>query len=82
MVPKRPRQKRSRQEYNNVLHQNSSMQAHFGRSGLDMLSYDPSDDSGAIYLFDVSARKAAREQLSEDIPRLVTEFGDACPRFL
>jgi three-Cys-motif partner protein len=73
---------RARQEYNNVLHQNSSMQAHFGRSGLDMLSYDPSDDSGAIYLFDVSARKAAREQLSEDIPRLVTEFGDACPRFL
>jgi three-Cys-motif partner protein len=28
---------RARQEYNNVLHRNSSLQAHFGRSGLNML---------------------------------------------
>jgi three-Cys-motif partner protein len=68
---------RARQEYNNVLHQNSSTQAHFGRSGLHMLSYDPAHDSGALYLFDLSGRHAAKNQLSEDIPRLVSEFGDA-----
>jgi three-Cys-motif partner protein len=32
---------RARQVYNNVLHDNSSSQAHFGRSGLNMLAYDP-----------------------------------------
>jgi three-Cys-motif partner protein len=67
---------RARQEYNNVLHQNSSMQAHFGRSGLDMLAFDPAHE-GALYLFDVSGRKRAKAQLLDDIPRLVTEFGDA-----
>jgi hypothetical protein len=68
---------RARQEYNNVLHRNSSMQAHFGRSGLHMLSFDPTHDSNALYLFDISGRMEAKRQLSEDIPRLVTEFGDA-----
>jgi len=68
---------RARQEYNNVLHQNSSMQAHFGRSGLNMLAFDPAHDEGNLYLFDVSGRKRAKEQLLDDIPRLVTEFGDA-----
>lgn len=67
---------RARQEYNNVLHQNSSMQAHFGRSGLNMLSFDPSHE-GALYLFDVSGRVLAKQQLLEDIPRVVTDFGDA-----
>jgi hypothetical protein len=67
---------RARQEYNNVLHQNSTMQAHFGRSGLDMLAFDPSHE-GALYLFDVSGRERAEAQLLDDIPRLVTEFGDA-----
>ena len=68
---------RARQEYNNVLHQNSSTQAHFGRSGLDMLSFDPAHDSNTLYLFDISGRAEAKKQLSEDIPRLVTDFGDA-----
>jgi three-Cys-motif partner protein len=68
---------RARQEYNNVLHQNSSMQAHFGRSGLHMLSFNPEDDANSLYLFDVSGRAKAKQQLAEDIPRLVTEFGDA-----
>jgi hypothetical protein len=67
---------RARQEYNNVLHQNSSMQAHFGRSGLQMLSYDPTHEGNSLYLFDVSARAEAKKQLSEDIPRLVADFGD------
>jgi three-Cys-motif partner protein len=68
---------RARQEYNNVLHRNSTMQAHFGRSGLHMLSFDPTDDANALYLFDVSGQNEARKQLCEDIPRLVSEFGDA-----
>lgn len=68
---------RARQEYNNVLHQNSSMQAHFGRSGLNMLAFDPTHDESSLYLFDPSGRERAKEQLLEDIPRLVTEFGDA-----
>jgi three-Cys-motif partner protein len=67
---------RARQEYNNVLHQNSSIQAHFGRSGLNMLTFDPAHE-GALYLFDVSGRERAQTQLLEDIPRLVAEFGDA-----
>lgn len=68
---------RARQWYNDILHQNSSYQAHFGRSGLDMLSYDPNHDSGALYLFDMSGRSSAKDQLTADIPRLVSEFGDA-----
>lgn len=67
---------RARQEYNNILHQNSSMQAHFGRSGLHMLSYDPRDAENALYLFDISGRNAAKQQLFDDVPRLVAEFGD------
>lgn len=68
---------RARQEYNNVLHRNSSMQAHFGRSGLNMLFFDPSQSENVLYLFDVSGRQVATQQLLEDIPRLVTDFGDA-----
>lgn len=67
---------RARQVYNNVLHQNSTTQAHFGRSGLNMLSYDPSHDGGALYLFDLSGREEARNQLLADIPRLISESGD------
>jgi three-Cys-motif partner protein len=70
---------RARQEYNDVLHNNSSAQAHFGRSGLNMLSYDPNDDKRSLYLFDVSGRVAAKAQLSKDIPRLLSDFGDTIP---
>lgn len=67
---------RARQVYNNILHDNSSDQAHFGRSGLNMLSYDPQQDKGELYLFDVSGRKSAHNQLLDDIPRLISESGD------
>jgi three-Cys-motif partner protein len=67
---------RARQVYNNVLHDNATSQAHFGRSGLNMLSYNPSQD-GALYLFDMSGRDAAKVQLIEDIPRMLSESGDA-----
>lgn len=68
---------RARQVYNNILHDNASLQAHFGRSGLDMLSYDPRHHEGMLYLFDDSGRASAKNQLLGDIPRLVTESGDA-----
>ncbi|MDH4415529.1 MAG: three-Cys-motif partner protein TcmP [Rhizobium sp.] len=68
---------RARQVYNNILHDNASLQAHFGRSGLNMLSYDPKHDEGALYLFDISGRASAKDQLLGDIPRLITEAGDA-----
>lgn len=67
---------RARQVYNNVLHQNSSTQAHFGRSGLNMLSYDPSHETGSLYLFDDADRDKARTELLADIPRLISESGD------
>jgi three-Cys-motif partner protein len=67
---------RARQVYNNVLHDNASAQAHFGRSGLNMLSYDPSHEDGALYLFDLSGRERARTQLLTDIARLISEAGD------
>lgn len=67
---------RARQVYNDVLHGNGT-QAHFGRSGLHMLSYDPSHAEGALYLFEGDDRARAKEQLLEDIPRLIAESGDA-----
>ncbi|TSB01616.1 three-Cys-motif partner protein TcmP [Sphingorhabdus contaminans] len=70
---------RARQVYNDLLHNNSSEQAHFGRSGLNMLSYDPRHDSGALYLFDISGRASALDRLMTDIPRLVSEFGNVVP---
>lgn len=68
---------RARQVYNNTLHANSNLQAHFGRSGLNMLAYDPSHDGPALYLFDDPGRERSRQQLFNDIPRLVSESGDA-----
>ena len=68
---------RARQVYNNILHQNSTAQAHFGRSGLNMLAYDPSHEDGSLYLFDMSGRESALAQLFADIPRLISESGDA-----
>jgi three-Cys-motif partner protein len=68
---------RARQEYNDILHQNKSAQAHFGRSGLNMLSYDAHDDSTMLYLFDESGRIEAKKQLYDDIPRLISGYGDA-----
>lgn len=68
---------RARQVYNNILHDNSSTQAHFGRSGLDMLHYDPAHEAGTLYLFDNPDRESAKGQLINDIPRLISDTGDA-----
>lgn len=68
---------RARQVYNNILHDNCSSQAHYGRSGLSMLSYDPSFNEGGLYLFETSDRENAKRQLMEDIPRLVFDSGNS-----
>lgn len=67
---------RARQVYNNILHDNSTMQAHYGRAGLNMLSYNP-EEEGQLYLFDVNSRETAKKELYDDIPRLLTGYGDA-----
>ncbi len=67
---------RARQVYNDILHANSLVQAHFGRSGLHMLSYDPQHE-GTLYLFDENSRESAKAELYDDIPKLVAESGDA-----
>lgn len=69
---------RARQVYNDVLHRNMSSQAHFGRSGLSMLHYDPSEDP-ELYLFNQNSRRVARTQLMYDIPALVGRFEDQLP---
>lgn len=67
---------RARQVYNDVLHRNASMQAHYGRSGLRMLSYNP-EHEGMLYLFEDDDRERAKSQLHDDIPRAVAVYGDA-----
>ena len=67
---------RARQVYNNILHEESDTQAHFGRAGLKMLSYDPSENGAQLYLFDSDSRKLASESLIDDIPDLVSRSGD------
>lgn len=69
---------RARQVYNNVLHENENSQVHFGRAGLKMLAYDPANE-GQLYLFDGDSRKAAKQSLYDDIPRLVLDQGDTMP---
>lgn len=70
---------RARQVFNDVLHRNKNMQAHFGRSGLNMLAYNPDNDANALYLFGEEDRKAATEELIYDIPRFVTDSGSEMP---
>jgi three-Cys-motif partner protein len=67
---------RARQEYNNILHQNSNAQAHYGRSGLNMLSYNPGESDSALYVFDEASRENAKKQLHDDIPRFIADCGD------
>lgn len=68
----------ARRVYNDILHSNSTCQAHFGHSGLNMLAFDPTHE-GKLYLFDRDSRISAKEALHEDIPRLIDQHGDAIP---
>ena len=67
---------RARQIYNDVLHDNSNALAHFGRAGLNMLSYEPKSESCLLHHFDKVAREKALDQLPDDIARLVSDGGD------
>ena len=67
---------RARQVYNDVLHDNSSHQAHFGRAGLNMLAFDPSRETGTLSLFDTDSRANERPQLFVDIPQLLEKHGN------
>ncbi len=69
---------RARQVYNDILHKDSAVQAHYGRPGLSMLSYDPSKE-GQLYLFDADSRENARNALVDEIPSLIAESGDSMP---
>ncbi|WP_299945885.1 three-Cys-motif partner protein TcmP [uncultured Microbulbifer sp.] len=66
---------RARQVYNDVLHDCGEAQAHCGKAGLNMLSYDPSEAT-QLYLFNSDSRHLAKESLYDDIPRLVAKSGD------
>lgn len=76
MEMKRGKSPRARQVYNDILHANSNAQAHFGRAGLEMFSFDPARE-GKLYLFDSVGRAMAKEQLIDDVPRTIAGFGDA-----
>ena len=67
---------RARQVYNDILHKFGEAQAHYGRAGLNMLSYDPGYQKAGLYLFDEDSRNVSREALMDDIPRLVSQAGD------
>ncbi|MCH9845748.1 MAG: three-Cys-motif partner protein TcmP [Alphaproteobacteria bacterium] len=66
---------RAREVYNNILHEHSSYQAHYGGAGLDMLAYKTEDDQ-QIYLFDDDAKKRSMLQLMNDIPKYITDNGN------
>jgi three-Cys-motif partner protein len=67
---------KGREAFNNVLHKNSSSQAHYGRSGLRMLSYNPNEEQ-QLFLFDQAGRDRSVSELHSDIPDLVAKNGDA-----
>lgn len=66
---------RAREVYNDVLHENSESQAHFGRLGLDMLSYD-SKEENSLYLFNENSREKSKESLHTDIPSRISNSGN------
>lgn len=69
-------ERKARQVYNDLLHDNAGVQGHHGRSGLNMLTYDHRNE-GQDYLFAEEDRERAYEELYYDIPKALSEFGDA-----
>ena len=64
-----------RQVYNDVLHGNADHQAHFGGSGLRMLSNKLIDGVSQLHLFDSYTRSTSLGELNYDIPRHIRENG-------
>jgi three-Cys-motif partner protein len=67
---------RGREAFNSVLHRNSTSQAHYGRSGLRMLTYNPNEEQ-PLFLFDTASRQQSIKELHTDIPDLVAKNGDS-----
>jgi three-Cys-motif partner protein len=67
---------KGREAFNNVLHRNSNMQAHYGRSGLRMLAYKPEEEQN-LFLFDKAGRERSIVELQSDIPDLIAKNGDS-----
>jgi len=65
----------ARRVYNDILHSNATCQAHFGRSGLKMLEFDPREES-SLHLFDNASTTLDSIALHNDIPTLIEEHGD------
>jgi len=68
---------RARQVYNVVLHHNSGHQAHLGPAGIYMLRNDTTYHTQTPYLFDETNRSKSYLELIDDIPRFVSDYGDA-----
>lgn len=68
---------RARQAYNDILHKYGEAQAHYGRAGLNMLSYNPADHHASLYLFNSDSRTESIDALKEDIPRLISQSGES-----
>lgn len=68
---------RARQVYNNILHADQQTQAHYGRSGLNMLAYTADSRDAQLYLFDNNSREYAVDALHSDIPRFISDAGDS-----
>ncbi len=68
---------RAREVYNDVLYTSARSQAHFGKSGLKMLEYTPGEKSADLFEFSDEMRTNSKEKLHYDIPRFISEFGDA-----
>lgn len=67
----------ARRVYNDILHKNSSTQAHFGPAGLYKIrGFDPRDEN-RLYLFDAESDKQDVDALHRDIPNAIEEHGDA-----
>lgn len=67
---------RARQVFNDILHQDSETQVHFGRAGLSMLSYEPLKNEGQYYLFDDDSRTIAKDALYSDIPLIIESMNE------
>lgn len=68
---------RAREVYNDVLYQNAGDQAHYGKSGLQMLGYTSVDVGVQKFDWGDDLREANVVSLQSDLPRAISEFGDA-----
>lgn len=68
---------RAREVYNNVLYQNTGDQAHYGKSGLQMLGYSATDEGVQKFDWGDGLRAANIDSLQKDLPKIISQFGDA-----